>query len=58
MCDFLSSFIMHGYACAFLVLLLSLAWIFSGVTMFFSLALPFSNNLKVMGSHVVVELDF
>jgi len=40
------------HACVLLVLLLSLAWIFLGVTMFFSLALPFLNIHGVAGSLV------
>jgi len=48
---------MHGYACVFLVLLLSLAWVFPGVKVLFNLVFPFLDSLEVMGSHVLVELD-
>ena len=48
MCDVLARFGMHGYACVFLVLLLSLAWVFPSVTMFFSLASPFLDSHGVM----------
>jgi len=58
MYDFLASFGMNGYACVFLVLLLSLAWVSLGVTMFFNLALSFPNSLGVMGFSCLVELDF
>ncbi len=49
MYDFLTSFGMHGYACVFLVLLLSLAWILLGVTVFFTLAFIFLDSHGVMG---------
>ena len=52
MYDFLAIFGMHGYACVFLLLLMSLAWIFLGVIVFFSLALPFLDN------HGVIELSY
>ena len=41
MCGFLAIFGMHGVTCVFLVLFLSLAWVFRGVTVFFGLALTF-----------------
>ena len=49
MCYFLARFGMHGYACVFLVFLLSLAWVFLGVTKFFNLAFPFMDSHGVMG---------
>lgn len=49
MCDFLARFSMHGYACAFLVLFLSWAWVFPGMTVFFNLSLPFPDSHGVMG---------
>ena len=49
MYDFLASFPMHGYACAFLVLFLSRAWVLSGVIIFLSLSLPFSDSHGMMG---------
>ena len=52
MYDFLVIFSMHGYDCVFLVLVLSLEWVFLGVALFCSLALPFLDNHGVMGSHV------
>lgn len=58
MFNFLTNFGMHGYACVFLVLLLSWAWVFPGVTMFLSLAFPFLNNHGVMGSPVLVDLYY
>ena len=38
------------------VSLFSLAWVLSGVTVFFNLALPFLDSHGVMGSHVWIEL--
>jgi len=49
MCGFLTIFDMHGVACVFLVLFLSLARVLSSVTVFFILALPFLDNHGVMG---------
>jgi len=40
------------HACVHLVLLLSLAWVFPGVKVFFSLSLPFLDRHGVMGSLV------
>ena len=49
MCGFLAIFGMHNVACVFLVLLLSWAWIFPSVKMFFSLALAFLDSHGFMG---------
>jgi len=42
------------HACVYLVLLLSLPWVFLGVTAFFSLSFPFLDNHGMMGSLVFV----
>ena len=49
MCEFLTSFGMHGYACVFLVLFFSLAWVFPSVKVFFNLAFPFMDSHGVVG---------
>ena len=42
MCDFLTSFDMHEFACWCMVLLLSMAWFCQVMKVVFILALPFS----------------
>ena len=46
------------YACVYLVLFLSLAWVLPGVIVVFILAFPFPDNHGVMGFFHLVELDF
>ena len=58
MCDFLARFGMHGYLCVFLVTFFSLPWIFPCVAVLFGLSLTFLVSIEVMGSHVLVELDY
>ena len=45
------------HTCVYLVILLSLAWVLSGVTVVFSLALTFLDSHGVMRFFHVVELD-
>jgi len=49
MYDFLASFGIHGIFMCVFGLLLSLSWVFPGVTVIFSLALPFLDIHGVMG---------
>ena len=53
MCIFLDRSVMHGISCGSF---LSCNGFFLGVTMFFSLALPFPNSFDEMDSHTSVEL--
>ena len=46
------------HSCVYLALLFSLAWVFSGVTVVFSLSFPFPDSHGVMGFFHFVELDF
>jgi len=46
------------HACVFMVLLLSLAWVFPGVTMFFSLVFPVLDSHGVLGCLVLVEIFY
>jgi len=46
------------HACVYLVLLLSLVWVFPGVTVIFNLALPFLDAMAWWFLLYLVELDF
>lgn len=45
-------------ACVYLVLFLSLAWVFPGVVVVFKITLTFMDSYGVMGFFHLVELDF
>lgn len=45
------------YACVYLVLLMSLAWVLPGVRVVFIISFPFPDSHGVMGLFHLVELD-